>query len=100
LLLARSFTFLFSSFISLTALSQAGNYFSPGGSQGITDYHRRQELITGNPSPTSLLQQNYLQQFQQLNRLLPFSDSLFLIKGKYAGKFLFSISTCFYNYFL
>jgi hypothetical protein len=72
--------------LSISALSQGGNYFSPGGSQGITDYHRRQELITGTPSPTSLLQQNYLQQFQQLDSLLPFPDSVLLFKAKFSGK--------------
>jgi hypothetical protein len=70
----------------LSAYSQGGNYFSPGGSQGLTDYHRRQELITGTPSPTSLLQQNYLHQFQLLDSLLPFPDSVLVFKGKFSRK--------------
>ena len=76
-------TFLF----SVTSVkSQSGNYFSPGGSHSLADYHRRQELITGTPSPTSLLQQNYLQQFHLLDSLLPFPDSVLLFKAKFSGK--------------
>jgi hypothetical protein len=71
----------------LSAYSQGGNYFSPGGSHSLADYYRRQEIITGSPSPTSLLQQNYLQQFQLLDSLLPFPDSVVLFKGKYSGKY-------------
>jgi hypothetical protein len=47
--------------LSISALSQGGNYFSPGGSHSLADYYRSQEKITGKPSPTSLLNQNYLQ---------------------------------------
>jgi len=86
LLLARSFTFLFSIFISLTVFSQGGNYSTPGGSHSLADYYRRQELITDSPSPTSLLQQSYLQQFQQLDSLLPFPDSVVLFKGRCSNK--------------
>jgi len=38
------------SFSFLSANSQGGNYFSPGGSHSLADYYRRQELITGKPS--------------------------------------------------
>ena len=72
--------------LSISALSQGGNYFSPGGSHSLADYYRRQELITGSPSPTSLLQQNYLEQFQLLDSLLPFPDSVLLFKGNYSAK--------------
>ena len=72
--------------LSISALSQGGNYFSPGGSHSLADYYRRQELITGSPSPTSLLQQNFLQQYQQLDSLLPFPDRVLLFKGKYSSK--------------
>ena len=77
---------LFTILISISALSQGGNYFSPGGAHGIADYYRRRELITGNTSPTCILQQNYLQQFQQLDSLLPFPDSILLFNGKFSGK--------------
>jgi hypothetical protein len=66
-------------FLGVRTYSQSGNPASPGGSHSLADYYRRQELFTGTPSPTALLQQNYLQQFQLL-------DSLFLIKVKYTDK--------------
>jgi hypothetical protein len=77
----RIFLSLILLFSFISAYSQGGNYISPRGSHCIADYYRRQELITGTPSPTSLLQQNYLHQFQLLDSLLPFPDSIFLFKG-------------------
>jgi len=82
----RIFLSLILLFSFISAYSQGGNYFSPGGSHSLADYFRRQELISGTPSPTSLLQQNYLQQFQLLDSLLPFPDSIFLFKGIFSVK--------------
>jgi hypothetical protein len=50
-------------FLKITAHAQGGNYFSPGGSQGLADNYRRQELIDGHPSQTASHQRKYLQYF-------------------------------------
>jgi hypothetical protein len=64
-LLLSVFIFL----LSISALSQGGNYFSPGGSHGLADNYRWQELIDGHPSQTAIHQRKYLHLFQQLDSL-------------------------------
>ncbi|MCX6263080.1 MAG: hypothetical protein NTZ47_00870 [Bacteroidetes bacterium] len=54
--------FLFSILLLLpfySAFSQGSTYSTPVGAQGISDYLRRQELITGQRTAFSPLQQNY-----------------------------------------
>lgn len=73
-----------------SAFPQGSIYSTPGGSQGIADFLRRQELITGRRNSFSPLQQTFSRQFQQLDSLLPFPDSVRIIRGKYATK-VFSV---------
>jgi len=69
--------------LNFKSFGQGGSFAYPGGSQVISDYLRRLELISGNRTSYSPLQQNYIQQFQQLDSLLPFPDSVRIIAGTY-----------------
>ncbi|MFN9666747.1 MAG: hypothetical protein ACK57C_09130, partial [Bacteroidota bacterium] len=76
----RLFYILFFSCTALFSFSQGGNFSTPGCAHGLSDYYRRQELITGQTSPTSLLQQQFTHQLSLLDSLFPFPDSLRLFK--------------------
>ncbi len=52
----------------------------------MTDFYRRLELISGTPSPTSVLQQQFTQQLSLLDSLLPFPDSLRLLRKPISSK--------------
>ncbi len=73
-------------FLGVSSFSQGGNYSTPGGAHGLSDYYRRQELITGQTSPTSLLQQQFTHQLSLLDSLFPFPDSLRLFKKPVAAR--------------
>ena len=69
-----------------TSFSQSGNFSLPGGSQGLADYYRRQELIKGTPATVSVLQQSLTSQLALLDSLFPFPDSLRLFRSSLGSK--------------
>ena len=82
----RVFYIFIFSFCSLHSFSQGGNFATPGGAHGLSDFYRRQELITGQTPSTSILQQQFSHQLSLLDSLLPFPDSLRIFKQGNASK--------------
>jgi hypothetical protein len=82
----RLYFFLSIFFFPISTYSQGGNLSTPGGAHGMTDFYRRLELISGTPSPTSVLQQQFTQQLSLLDSLLPFPDSLRLLRKPISSK--------------
>ena len=66
--------------------SQSSHFSLPGGSQGLSDYYRRQELIKGSSATVSVLQQSLSSQLVLLDSLLPIPDSLRLFRSTSVSK--------------
>lgn len=76
----RLYFFLSIFFFPISTFSQGGNFATPGGAHGLSDFYRRRELITGQIPSTSILHQQFTHQLSLLDSLLPFPDSLRIFK--------------------
>ncbi|NDA63255.1 MAG: hypothetical protein EBX50_14620 [Chitinophagia bacterium] len=63
--------------------SQSSHFSLPGGSQGLSDYFRRLEIIQTDKSAVSIIQQSLSNQYSTLDSLLPIANGRRIIPGTF-----------------